>query len=202
MRLQIVLGLALLASCASADQLIDIPTGRKIPTDDFRYEVRASPYSHGDVQHFLGIGVGPSMEFDFREMLTTGSHPIATGDFAFNILSAVPSLAPGFSVGVQDAANLTPDGRRFYAVTTFRNELDELSGNLYADITVGMQFGSLSSPFVGAAVPLGEKIYLIAEHSGFRLSTGLELRPLPKVVFRVISRNQKTLLSLSALVKF
>ena len=192
----------MLGALASADQLIDIPTARKIQLDDVRYEFRSSPYPGGSVQHFLGIGVGQSFELDMRDVWNAGTKPAGTFDFSYNLLSAIPGISPGISFGVQDAANLTTDGRRFYAVTTFRNDLDELPGNLYEDVTVGVQFGSLNSPFVGVALPVSKQVYLIAEHSGFRLSAGVEFRVLPHLAFRLITRDQETLLSLSGTVKF
>jgi len=187
---------------AFADELIDIPTARKIQLDDVRYEYRASPYPGGSQQHFLGVGVGESFELDLRDVWNKGTSPAGTFDFSYNLLSSIPGISPGISFGVQDAANLTTDGRRFYAVTTFRNDLDELPGNLYEDVTLGVQFGTLNSPFVGIALPVSKQMYLLAEHSGFRLSAGVEFRPLPHVAFRIITRDRETLLSLSGTVKF
>jgi len=194
--------LSILVAMASADQLIDIPTARKVPFDDFRYEFRASPTSHGDVAHYLGIGLGPSFELDLREITNAGTNPVGTFDFSYSYLTPIPGLAPGISFGVQDAANLTSDGRRFYAVTTLRNEMDEIPGNVYADITLGFQVGSLTSPFVGVSLPFSKTFYAIAEHSGFRLSSGVEFRPAPQVALRFISRDRETLISLSAMLKF
>ena len=187
---------------ASADQLIDIPTARKIPFEDVKYEFRAAPVVSGDLQHFLGIGIGSSFELDFRDVVNSGLNPVGTFDFSYNYISAVPSVAPGISLGVVDASNLTQDGRRFYVVSTFRNPMDDLPGNLYSDISVGFQAGSLTSPFVGVSVPLGSSFYLLAEHNGFRLSSGVELRPAPHVALRFITRNRETLLSVSAMLKF
>ena len=187
---------------AFADELIDIPTARKLQLDDVRYEFRGSPYAGGSIQQFLGVGVGQSFELDLRDVRNAGTHSAGTFDFSYNLLSAIPGISPGISFGIQDAANLTSDGRRFYAVATLRNDLDELPGNLYEDVTLGVQFGSLNSPFVGIALPVSKQMYLIAEHSGFRLSAGVEFRPLPHVAFRIITRDRETMLSLSGTVKF
>ena len=202
MRLVPVLFLLLVATIASADQLIDVPTARKIPFLDVRYEFRAQPISSGYTSQFLGVGIGPSFELDIRDRVTPGFHSVGTVDFSYNVITNLPGISPGISLGVQDATNLTPEGRRFYAVTTFRNELDDLPGNLYADVTLGVQFGSLSSPFLGVSVPFSEKFYLIAEHSGYRVSGGFEVRPAPHIAIRWVAQEGSSFVSLSAMTKF
>ena len=202
-RVWTTLSLIMIGSIASADQLIDIPTARKILFEDVRYEFRAEPVVRGDIQHFLGIGIGKSFELDVREIQNSGTSPVGTFDFSYNFITAFPGgAAPGVSFGVQDAENLTKDGRRFYAVTTFRNGLDELSGNLYADVTLGFQCGSLTSPFVGVSLPFSNTVYLLAEDSGFRVSAGIGFHPAPKIDVRFITRDQKMLLSVSATSRF
>lgn len=201
-----LLTLALLiasASTAIADDLIDIPTARKINFEDVRYEFRVQPDLRGDNQQFLGIGIGTSLELDLRDIHTAALAPVGTFDFAYNLLPAFPGgIAPGISFGVQDAANLTPDGRRFYAVTTVRNSMDDIPGNVYMDVTLGFQVGSLTSPFVGISMPFAKTFYLLAEDNGFRVSAGFELRPIPRVNVRFIVRGNQPLLSLSAAAKF
>jgi hypothetical protein len=194
--------LSVVATTAFADELIDIPTARKISFEDVRYEFRADPTLRGTSQSFLGVGIGNSYELDFRDIQNKGSAAVATYDFEYNLLAAIPGLAPGFSLGVQDAANLTSDGRRFYAVTTFRNTMDDIPGNVYADITLGFQVGSLTSPFVGVAVPFATNLFVLAEDSGFRVSAGLEYRPSKRMNVRLVVRNNQTLLSLSATTRF
>jgi hypothetical protein len=195
--------LALASSSALADDLIDIPTARKILFEDVRYEFRVDPDLRGSNQQFMGIGIGNSWELDLRDIHNPATAPVGTFDLAYNLLSAFPGgIAPGISFGVQDAANLTQDGRRFYAVTTLRNSMDELPGNVYCDVTLGFQIGSLTSPFVGVSMPFSKTLYLLAEDSGFRLSSGFEFRPIPRVSARIIFRANQTLLSLSATGKF
>ena len=203
MRLLAVSCLSLVCGIAFADELIDIPTARKIATEDFRYEFRAQPITKGDMQHFLGIGLGKSFELDIREVQDYGMSPVTSFDFSYNFMAAFPGgEIPGISLGVQDGSNLTQDGRRFFAVTTFRNTMDEIAGSVYADITLGFQVGSKTSPFVGVAVPFAPSVYLLAEDSGFRLNTGIEFRPSARMSLRFIVRNQETLLSLSASGRF
>jgi len=197
-----VLSLAMLGTIASADQLIDIPTARKILFEDFRYEFRAEPVVGGQLQHFLGLGIGKSFELDLRDIENPGVRSVSTFDFSYNYVPALPGISPGISFGVQDASNTTLDGRRFYAVTTFRNTMDDIAGNVYADITLGFQVGSLTSPFVGVSVPFSQNFYVIAEDSGFRVSAGAEFRPSPRLAIRFVVREQRTLLSLSATSRF
>jgi len=171
--------------------------------EDFRYEYRAEPTVGGEIQNFLGLGIGKSFELDLRDFRPAGGQSVNTLDLSYNLISAFPGgVAPGVSFGVQDAANVTPDGRRFFAVTTFRNTMDEISGNVYADITLGFQVGSLTSPFVGVSVPFTSHLYLLAEDNGFRINAGLEFRPSSRMALRFIVREQRTLLSLSATSRF
>jgi len=201
-RLLTLASLSVVASSAFADELIDIPTARKISFEDVRYEFRFEPDLRGSNQQYLGIGVGKSFELDLRDIHNTGVAPVGTFDVSYNFIAALPGLAPGFACGVQDAANLTADGRRYYFVTTFRNEMDDIPGNVYTDLTLGFQTGSLTSPFVGVSMPFSKTFYLLAEDSGFRVSAGFELRPLPRVSVRFVVRNSQSLLSLSASGKF
>lgn len=202
MRLLTLALFTVIASSAFADELIDIPTARKITFEDVRYEFRAQPDLRGNNQQFLGIGVGTSFELDLKDTHTTKLAPVGSFDVAYNILTAFPGLAPGFAVGIQDAPNLTPDGRRFYLVTTFRNEMDDLPGNLYTDVSLGIQTGSITSPFVGISMPFSKTLYLVAEDSGLRVSGGFELRPAPRVNLRFVVRDNQPLISLSASGKF
>lgn len=194
--------MSMFGALAMADELIDIPTARKIVFDDFRFEYRMEPFAGGDQQQFLGLGLGPSFELDFRDIQDSDVAPRATFDFSYNYLAAIPGISPGVSIGIQDAANQTSDGRRLYAVTTFRETMDEIPGNVYTDITVGFQAGSLTSAFAGVAMPFSTNLYLLAEDSGFRLSAGLEYRLSHRITFRLIDRENETLLSLSASGKF
>jgi len=201
-RLLLLASFSVIASTAFADDLIDIPTARKITFEDVRYEFRVQPDLRGDNQQFLGIGIGKSFELDLRDIHTALTAPVGTFDFAYSYIAALPGLSPGISFGVQDAANLTQDGRRFYGVMTFRNEMDNIPGNVYTDVSLGFQVGSLTSPFVGVSMPFSKTFYLLAEGSGFRVSGGIELRPSSRVNIRFLIRNNEPLLSLSAAGKF
>jgi len=192
----------LLAAFASADRLIDIPTARKIVYLDFRYEFRAQPFAGGAYEHYLGIGVGKAFELDLRNVVPMAGRPEGTFDFAYDYIAAIPGASPGISMGVQDAANVTQDGRRFYAVTTYREPLDVINGSVNTDVTIGVQTGSLTSPFVGFLLPFSKQFFLVGEDSGFRVSAGIELRPANNVSIRFVTRGSTTLLSLSASSRF
>lgn len=191
-----------LGSLACADRLIDIPTARKIAYDDYRYEFRAEPYSKGAFEQYLGIGVGKSFELDLRGVQEQGERQIGTFDFAYDFIAAIPGVSPGISFGVQDAQDRTDEGRRFYAVTTFREPLQAINESVKSDITVGIQFGRLASPFVGFELPFSREVFLVAEHSGYRISAGLELRPAQNVIFRYVERGTQPVISLSLSSRF
>ncbi len=202
MRFVSVALLTMLGATAFADQLIDIPTARLIVFEDFRYELRSAPYAGGDQQQYLALGVGKSWELDLRDIQNSETASRGTFDLQYCLLQALPDISPAVSFGVQDGANETMDGRRFYAVTTFRESLDDVGSNAYADITLGYQSGSLDGMFAGVKVPLTTNFAVLGEDSGFRLSAGFEYRPTRNVTLRWITRDQQTLLSLSAVGRF
>jgi len=201
-RFPLVLFAVSLGSVASADRLIDIPTARKIPYEDYRYEFRAQPFAGGAFEQYLGVGVGKSFELDLRGIEQQGEKQIGTFDFAYDFIAAIPGVSPGISFGVQDGQNQTQDGRRFYGVTTFREPMQVINESVKADISLGFQVGKLTSPFVGVELPFSRLVYLVAEHSGYRLSAGLELRPAPNLVLRYVDRGNQMLVSLSVSSRF
>ena len=69
-------------------------------------------------------------------------------------------------------------------------------------LTLGAQFGKLNSPFVGVSMPLSPQFALLAEHSGYRLSAGFEIRPVKPVALRLVQRGSKPMLSLSVAARF
>lgn len=191
-----------IAAVSAADRLIDIPTARKIPFEEFRYEFRSQPFTGGSFEQYLGLGVGKSFELDLRGVEVAGEKQIATFDFAYDFIAAIPGLSPGISTGFQDIANRTADGRRFYVVTTYREPLQVIGDSVKVDVTVGVQVGRLTSPFVGVALPFSRQVFLVAEHSGFLISAGLELRLAPNIAIRYVCKGTQTLLSLSASTRF
>lgn len=202
MRFPLVVSLVTLGTVASADRLIDIPTARKIPYEDYRYEFRAQPFVGGAFEQYLGIGIGKSFELDLRGVEQQGEKQVGTFDFAYDFIAAIPGVSPGISFGVQDAQNQTDDGRRFYAVSTFREPLQVINESVKSDITVGFQVGRITSPFLGFELPFSRQIFFVAEHSGYRISAGLEIRPASNVVIRYVERGNQTLLSLSVSSRF
>jgi len=191
-----------LGAIASADRLIDIPTARKIPYDDFRYEFRSEPFVSGTFEQYLGLGIGKSFELDLRSMEQRGDRQVGTFDFAYDFIAAIPDVSPGISIGVQDAADRTIDGRRYYIATTYREALQVINESVKADITLGAQTGKISSPFVGFLLPFSKEVYLIGEHNGYRISAGFEIRPAPNMAFRFYTRGSNAMLSLSLSSRF
>jgi len=197
-----VVPLALVSAIASADRLIDIPTATKILYDNFRYECRSDVASSGVFEHYLWLGIGKSFELDLRDVSPSDSQQKGTFDFAYDFIAAIPNTSPGISFGVQDGANTTADGRRYYFATTFRNQVDVIGGGSDLYLTLGAQFGKLNSPFVGVSMPLSPQFALLAEHSGYRLSAGFEIRPVKPVALRLVQRGSKPMLSLSVAARF
>ena len=202
MRLPLVLGAMSLVALASADRLIDIPTARKIPFEDVRYEFRSQPFSSGTFEQYLGLGVGKSFELDLRAMEERGQKQVGTFDFAYDLIAALPGVSPGISFGVQDGADRTVDGRRYYFATTYRDVLQVIGGSVKTDVTLGVQTGKLTSPFVGFSLPFSKHVYFIGEHNGYRISAGLEFRFTDRIAVRYYTRDKEMFLSLSASGRF
>ena len=202
MRLPLVLGAMSLVALASADRLIDIPTARKIPFEDVRYEFRSEPFSAGSFEQYLGLGIGKSFELDLRGVEERGQKQVGTFDFAYDLIAALPGVSPGISFGVQDGADRTADGRRYYFATTYRELLQVIGGNEKSDVTLGVQTGKLTSPFVGFSLPLSKQVFFVGEHNGYRISAGLELRLTNRIAVRYYTRGQQMFLSLSASGRF
>ena len=202
MRLPALLCILSLGAIASADRLIDIPTARKIPFDDFRYEFRSEPFVAGSFEQYLGLGVGKSFELDLRSVEQRGDRQVGTFDFAYDFIAAIPNVSPGISVGVQDAADRTLDGRRYYVATTYREAMQVINESVKADITVGVQTGRLSSPFVGFLLPFSKEVFLIGEHNGYRISAGFEIRPAANLSVRYYTRGSSAMLSFSLSSRF
>lgn len=202
MRPVIVVALLGGAALASADRLITVPTGRKLPFGTVRYEFRAEPKQRGNEEHLFAAGIGTSFEIEARTSWLEQDRGSGTFDLAYNFIAPIPDLSPGISVGVQDALDQTEDRRRVYAAITFRPYFITANGDVPGEVTVGILQGEYTHPFVGVGIPLAREIRLLAEHNGFRLAAGVEYRPKPNLGFRFQTRGHQTLASLQLTTKF
>lgn len=185
-----------LAASASADRLLTVPTARKIPYGTWRYEYRAEPDGSGQQENLLGIGIGTSFDMEVRSLRDRGwDDTKLTTDFSYNYIGALQGLVPGISVGVQDAANITPTGRRYFGALTFREPCATADGDYPLDLTLGLFAAGHFSPYVGLLLPFSKKIHLLAEHDGYRIAVGGEYRPYDWLNIRVQTFESRPLLS-------
>ncbi len=202
MRLAVCMMFSALAAVCWADRLINIPTGRKLPYGTVRWETLFEAAGHGDTETYFDFGIGKSFEATYRTQKLPGVKKHEALDLSYNILTAIPDLAPGLTVGIQDLGNTTSNGRRAYVALTNRPVLTTVNGEVAAEITFGGYLAGHSSFFVGLALPLSQEFRLIAEHNGYRLITGFELRPISKLAFRYLIRDRQTFLSASLIAHF
>jgi hypothetical protein len=202
MRRVVWLPLLALVAISDADRLITIPTARKLPFKTIRYELRFQPDSFGTRESLLGIGIGPAFETELRSLQIPSMGSTNTFDFAYNYIAAFPGVSPGISVGVQDAADQTREGRRFYGVTTYRVPCTTANGDYPADVSLGMYAGRHWSPFVGVLIPFSQEIHLLAEDNGSVIAAGFEYRPTPSLNLRFQVRDNRPLMGFQWMTHF
>lgn len=189
-----------LVAIAGADRFIGLPTARKVPFRALRYEVRTEGFRRGEAS--LAYGLGPAWEVDVRT-LSLRNEPTRTAfDFGHVITPAFPGVVPGLAVGVLDTAGATADGRRFYAVATFRDTVPLEGGDHLYDLTIGAMIGRGTFLVGGVSLPLDGRNRLFFEWDGLRLGAAYEFRPVPSLGLRFIIRENQTMLSLTGTVRF
>lgn len=190
--------LVLTGGSASADRLINIPTGKKLPFDEIRAEFVFGGHPAYD-RGFLGMGVGLQFDAELIYERLSPNPGFVSFNFAYNYVTPVTDVSPGVSVGVRDAMNKTSDGRAFYLATTFRIATDI---DAPAELTIGGGTQSLRGFFVGAMLPLTNRLRLLGEHDSLRWTAGLEVRPVQGLFLRALFRQDRTQLSVGYAVRF
>lgn len=203
MRRTAVLVALMIAGGASADRLVNAPRGGKLAYGIARAEWLFEPTIRNNNYLYLGLGLTTAFDVEIRSERINGEEPEITFDVGYNVTAPITDLAPGISLGVQDMLDKTRDGRRFYfAFTDRRSARDSLLGGVAVELTLGFLVGSRNSAFVSASLPFSEHARLLAEHDGFRITSGLELRPTDDVAFRVLFRENETLVGVQSRVRF
>ncbi len=189
-------------SLASADRLIDIPIARKVPLGEFRLEGQLEASRGRTQRYFLATGLTQNLDVELRTERLNRHSTTGTFDVGYNIQPPLVNLSPGISVGVQDALDITRDGRRGYLAVTFRDGLDTSAQNAYVDTTLGIRVGRETLPFVGVDLPLESRVHALFEHNGKRLAACIELKPMPMLNLRFIFERNDTLISAQLTHKF
>lgn len=203
-RLHIAIALMSLTTAVQADRLIHIPLGKKVPNHVFRFEGVVDQNDWKRMHGYLDAGLTPFIDATLRTEDLSAPNNRATVDIAYNYISPLMDTSPGLSAGVQDALNRTADGRRFYVASTFRVGLTGSGADTFtpAEVTIGGFAGAKSGAFVGVMLPLTAAFRLEAEHDGYRVNSGIDLRPLPNVAVKYLFIGSKPELSLQIQSKF
>ena len=189
-------------SSAFADRVIDVPIGRSLAMGTFQYSDLEAMNQIGARDRYIAYVPITGVEVAYRERSRPAESGHATFDLAYNLIAPVAALAPGVSFGVLDALNQTLDGRRTYVAVTFRELLDVGEKGSNGEVTMGVQFGSLNTGFVGASIPLSSNFRLLSEHNGARISAGFELAIARTVKARVVTQDGTLLLGLNMSHRF
>ncbi|CAN5396106.1 hypothetical protein BH11ARM2_BH11ARM2_10700 [soil metagenome] len=196
MRIAATALVALLAAGAYADRLISIPIGRKLRYKEFRIEGAFEPYKNGLFESYLAGGITTGFDLEVRSQRLRGEPGFTAADLSYNILSPIADLAPGASVGVQDALDVTRDGRYFYLAITIRKTYTTLDGDVPGDVTLGVKQGRYLYPFLGVSIPFSQAFRFIAEHDGIRPAAGIDLTFARQVGLRFYFRGEQGFVSL------
>ncbi len=178
-----------------ADRLIDIPIARKVPVGEFRLDAQLEASRIRSDRFFLATGINQNFDIEFRTERTSPGARVGTFDVGYNLQPPITDLAPGMSIGVQDALDLTKEGRRAYAVVTYRQGVADDSVNSFIDTSIGIRFGRHTFPFIGIDLPIAGQLHGLVEHNGERISAGLEARILPTFKVRFLWQEHDTILS-------
>ncbi|MCH8977845.1 MAG: hypothetical protein IH945_01205 [Armatimonadetes bacterium] len=201
-RVSVVALALLLATAASADRLIRIPTGKKLLSDSYRLEFLAEP-SRDRTLGWLGAGLGHSFDLELTGESFDSNRLVSSLDFSYNYLVPITDFMPGLSFGVQDALGVTEGGRGLYAAVTFRmGNYGEHNQDVPTELTVGFWSRREGVAFGGVVLPFSEHLKLLAEHDARHLTAGFELSPINGGSFRFLFRKNQVLIGLRVSQRF
>ena len=178
---------------SSADRLFNVPTARKLSEGSIRFEYAQGLKAERVTDRFIGIGMNRLLEAEVRTWQRPGFDERITTDLNFNIISPIAGIIPGFAVGVLDALDETPDGRRTFITSTYRLPFELVSGTKNLDLTVGIQAGAKDGFFGGFVAPFTDMFSLMAEHNGYRITAGFEFRPIKPLALRLLVQEERAL---------
>ena len=180
--------------------MITIPRGGKIPFGTIRGEYMFEPSEPTSTISFLGVGLTTFVDAEIETDQLRGEKKFTQLNLDFNLNSPLAGFAPGISVGLLDATDQSPQGRRGYVAVSFQDTGGETSAPV--ETTVGAFFGRESHMFVGLSLPVSEQFRFLAEDDGFRVSAGAEWKTSAGPYFRFVFREHSTLLSVGSTTHF
>jgi hypothetical protein len=192
------------ATFCAADRVITVPRGGKIPFGTVRGEFMFAPSQARSSITFLGVGLTTFIDAEVETRQLTSERSFTELNLDFNLNAPLAGFAPGISFGILDASGQSPDGRRGYVAVSFQDsgESTALTGTSNVETTIGAFFGKKSHVFVGLSLPVNEQFRFLAEDDGERVSAGAEYKSSAGPYFRMVFRENQTLLSVGATTHF
>jgi len=202
-RLALLPAIAVSPVIASADRLIEIPVGRKLPAGAARLEHLWEPGDFTRSRTYLGYGIDQGVEVEFLYDRIESRAGRIEVDLSYQYYPAFIDQVPAVRFGIRDLGNSGSRGNRVYVAATYLFTLEgELNANERGEFTVGAMSGGRNSIFVGILLPFSESLRVMAEHDGMRVTAGLELRPADGLALKWLFRPNQTLVSLSLSRRF
>jgi hypothetical protein len=191
------------AVSARADWLVFIPSGQKLDFQSGRAEVRWAATTSKDTETIMGFGLTHEIEVDFTTETIDPRGTLASFDTSYTFTDPVVNFLPGFTVGIQDALNVTATGRRIYIATSYDVGLTGLyNSDSPMQLTIGAYQGGLNGPFVGVSIPFSHTFIGIAEHDSRQLTAGFEFKPTPDSSIQWLFRDNEVLWSAGFTMRF
>ncbi len=192
----------LLSTAAFADRLILIPTGKKLLSTAFQFEI-LTDRSRDITMGWFGMGLGQSFDFEFTAESFNDNRMTGSLDFSYNYTVPVVDFLPGMSIGVQDALNVTERGRNMYVAITHRyGNYGELNQDIPTEVTYGFWTREGGLFFAGVTLPFSKAFQLLAEHDSDNLTAGIQLSPHEGVNFRALFRQNQVMVSFRVQARF
>jgi hypothetical protein len=191
------------ALSTQADQLITVPNAHKIPEKSIRAEYLFAAGVDKDIRTFFGYGIDRSFEIDLTSRTFEHGGTKASFDLSYSITDPFVNYVPGLTVGIVDALNNTPEGRRFYVATSYDiGQSGQHSGNTPMEVTIGAFGGSYSGPFVAITIPFSSSFKGLVEHDSQVIAAGVEIKPTSWSSVRWVFREQQVLWALGISAHF
>lgn len=202
MRFAVAICLAGLASFVHADRNVYLPIARTIGFKNVRYDIFSYPNTVGNTDQFLAFSPVRNWEIELRQQRRGLLGTRETFDFQRNLLPPFVGTSPGISVGVLDVVNQSFEGRRGFIALTFKELLEVSESGEPGEVTLGYQFGSRTSGYVGATLSISPRTRLFFEHNSIQLIAGADSEILPKVRARVFTTDKVLGFSINYVVRF
>lgn len=203
MRRTLLAALIFASSHCHADREFLTPKGTKLLSSTFRIEEILNLRSPRRSLSYLGAGIGPAIDCELLiEKFGNKIRPL-TLDASYNVFPAVADISPGISLGFQDLANQTFEGRAIYLAATWRFNMEgDWNQNTPLEFTLGLGTGRYRGVFYNFRLPIADSVRLFAEDDTHAITAGIEIRPAKNLQLKWAMRQSGALLSLGYSVRF